>query len=198
MKKLAICIILAISVLALSGCKKEKVTIEIDKVENNTMLIQKDGGVQVAIVEEFTQDYYNMDELREYINTSITQFNQNVNNESAIVLKDLQQSDGNVVMVLNYENMDYYTQFNEVEAKYLSSITQKDITDFPDMLDSTGDDDYVFKDTVLEDDEYKAVILNEGYNVIINGKVKYYANGTVVDSDQIQTGVSGTSYIIFK
>ena len=198
MKKLALYMVLAICVVMLSSCKKEKVTIEIDKVEENTMLIQTGGGVQVATVEEFNQDYYNIDELREFITTIISKFNQEVNNEAAIVLKELEQADGNAIMVLNYETMEYYAQFNEVEAKYLPSISQEDVEDFPDMLDSTGDDDYVFKDAVLEDEEYKAIILNEAYRVILNGKVKYYTNSTLIDSDEIHSGEGETSYIIFK
>ena len=160
MKKLALYMVLAICVVMLSSCKKEKVTIEIDKVEENTMLIQTGGGVQVATVEEFSQDYYNMEELREFINTNISKFNQEANNETAIV--------------------------------------QEDIKYFPDMLESTGDDDFVFKDTALEDEEYKAIILNEAYRVILNGKVKYYTNCTLIDSDEIQSGEGDTSVIIFK
>ena len=139
-----------------------------------------------------------MEELREFINTNISKFNQEVNNETAIVLKELEQADGNVIMVLNYETMEYYARFNEVEAKYLPSISQEDIKYFPDMLESTGADDFVFKDTALEDEEYKAIILNEAYRVILNGKVKYYTNCTLIDSDEIHSGEGDTSFIIFK
>ena len=86
MKKFAFLSVMVVMIVTLAGCKKGNVSIKTSGIEANTMLIKSDGAVQVATIEEFNESYYDLEELKVYINNNLTEFNQSVGNETAVVL----------------------------------------------------------------------------------------------------------------
>lgn len=192
MKKFAFLSVMVIMIVALGGCKKGNVSIKTSQIEANTMLIKSDGVVQVATVEEFNESYYDLDELKTYINENLTEFNQSVGNETAVVLDALDKKDGNAIMVLEYANMEYYAEFNETEAKLLTTVTDSDLAELPDTLQSAQEEGSISKSELTTLEEAKVVILNEEYKLIVSDKIKYYTNGTLVDQKEIQTKDEGT------
>lgn len=195
MKKIAFLSVMVLMIVALAGCKKGNVSIKTSEIEANTMLIKSDGVVQVATVEEFNESYYDLDELKEFINENLTEFNQEVGNETAIVLDSLEKKDGNAIMVLEYANMDYYAQFNEVEAVLLTEITSDGLAKLPDTLLNAKEDGSISKSDLTSIEDAKAVILNEAYHLIVSENITYYSNGTLIDENEIQTAADGTVVI---
>lgn len=179
-------------IVTLAGCKKGNVSIKTSGIEANTMLIKSDGAVQVATIEEFNESYYDLEELKVYINNNLTEFNQSVGNETAVVLASLDKKNENAIMVLEYANMEYYAKFNETEAKLLTAVTDSDVEELPDTLLSAQEEGTILGSELASLEDVKVVILKEEINLIVSGKIKYYSNGTLVDKNEIQTSAEGT------
>ncbi len=192
MKKLTFLSVLVIMIVTLGGCRKGNVSIKTSGIEANTMLIKSDGIVQVATVEEFNESYYDMDELREYINDNLAKFNEEVGNETAVVLDDLDKKRDKAIMVLEYQNLDYYAQFNEVEAKQITKLTAKELEELPTTFESAQEEESISKSDLATLENINVVVLEEEYNLIVSEKIKYYANGTLNGAKEIHTFPEGT------
>lgn len=198
MKKITFCTILAFCFILLAGCNKKNKEIIIDDVKTNTLLVKNDGTVQAAFVEAFDQDYYNLTELNDYVSQEINKYNSEAGVD-AVALGSLEIKDKNVVLLLNYTGLDHYSNFNQID------MVMMNLTDFPnsevilpDTFYSAKNKEVVTKDTVMENEKCKVLIVNEGINVLVDGKVKYYSNGQLLDSSELQAASEGQTIIIYK
>lgn len=198
MKKITLLIVLLLGMFAFTGCKKESISMKSSNIEVNTMLVKKDGVVQVATVEEFNKEYYDVSELKQFIQKEITKYNTKVGNESAIVLDSLEVVKKNAIMILEYANMDTYVDFNEVEARYVSNVTQEVLHTFPETFQSVEEERTVSKESIALKEGQKAVCLNEEYEFRVNGKIKYFSGGVLVNNKIIQTGKDQQTIVIYE
>lgn len=191
MKRIAFLSVMVLMVVSLAGCKKGNVSIKTSEIETNTMLIKSDGTIQAAVVETFEKDYYDLSELKIFINESVSKYNQKTGKENAVVLDSLDKKKGNAVMVLNYDNMEDYAQFNEVEAQNLTSLSSEDMDKIPDVLKSADGEKEIKKDDLLSMDDVKVVILNEDYHLILPENIQYYSGGEVTGKKEINAVAEG-------
>ncbi len=112
MKKFMITGILAAMLLGLTACGKEEAATENELV--NSISIFEDGSVQSVIVEDFTEEYYNVEELNQTIQDSITAF-QKKSPSSVVMLESCEVIDTKVKVVLNYSDAEAYSKYNEEE-----------------------------------------------------------------------------------
>lgn len=197
MKRISILIIMIVMLTTLAGCKKKNIVIKPSEIENNTMLVKEDGTIQVATIEEFNKDYYNLDELKSFIDSNITEFNQNVGDENAIKLNSLDKKKDQVIMVLEYANMNYYAEFNQTEAAMISG---SDSTEIASMTTSfyVGNEESKIQSTELTlDENARVIVLNEEYELIVNNKIEYYSAGNLLDEQKIHTIPDGSTVIIY-
>ena len=159
MKKLSFLFVMMLLLTTLAGCKKGNVTIKTSEIEQNTMLVKSDGTIQVATVEDFNQDYYDLNELENFIKDNITKFNQKVGNDKAIVLDSLDKKKDKAIMVLEYANMEFYAQFNEVEAALLDEVTSDTVQSFATEFVQVGKEDTDFSELAALKNA-KAIVLN--------------------------------------
>ncbi len=198
MKKFLLYTILALCLILSAGCKNKNRVITVEDVKNNTVLVKNDGTVQSATVEVFDKNYYNVDELKNFISGQIDKYNQTKGPES-IVLDSLNLKDGNAVLVLNYSSLENYKAFNEVEAALTTTTDAKSSDlELPDVYLSASDGAYASPDVALKNAKYKVLVLNEKTDVIVDGSVKYFANGTLLGKSKFETGSDGQSVIIYK
>ncbi len=198
MKKITLCVLLAFCFILLAGCNKKNKDISIEDLKTNTLLVKNDGSVQAAFVEAFDQEYYNLTELNDYISQEISKYNSEIGMD-AVTLGSLEQRDGNVVLLLNYTNLDHYSKLNQIET-VMMDITNIDNSGIvlPDIFYSAKDNEAVTKETVLDNDKFKVLMVNEAINVIVDGKIKYFSNGQLLDSSKLQTAAEEQTIIIYK
>lgn len=198
MKKITLCVLLAFCFILLAGCNKKNKDINIEDVKTNTLSVKNDGSVQAAFVEAFDQEYYNLTELNDYISQEISKYNSEIGMD-AVTLGSLEQRDGNVVLLLNYTNLDHYSKLNQIETVMMdiTNIENSGIV-LPDIFYSAKDNEAVTKETVLDNDKFKVLMVNEAINVIVDGKIKYFSNGQLLDSSELQTAAEEQTIIIYK
>lgn len=197
MKKWKLYACLVISTLALTGCFNSELDLKAEQLEKNTLSIKRSGEVYSGIVETFDKSYYNKEELEQYLNDVIENYN-SLNGEDMVSMDSFSVADKNAKVVFKYKSMEDYKALNEVEAEYFTveEATEKGI--FPGKLKSIKDDTDVAKKTVEENSDYHVLVLNEEYDVKLSGKIHYYVNCTVYNNKSVHTSPEKTSIIVYK
>jgi hypothetical protein len=197
MKRLKICTVLILLVCLLVGCAGREVFLTAKNVKVNTIVIKKDGRVQSSVVEDFDKDYYSKEELDEFINVEIEKYNEGLDAE-AVVLASLDYREDKVLVVFTYASFEDYCAFNDVKSQKLTVAKAEERGLLPDTFSSVKDSETVEKDIVLENEKYNVLTLNEEYDVIVEGAIKYYSNAQLLNSTTVQTKSDSTAVIVYK
>lgn len=198
MKKLILCTIMLLSILGIAGCSKENIVLTADEISENTILAKEDGVLQVATVEDFDKEYYKLNELEDFISTEINTYNEAAG-EKKITLEDVQLRDSKAIMLLTYAGMEPYSTFNDVTAAYFSGGTENVTLDLPTTLVNAKNDSLVSTEEVLQNQKYKVLVMYEPYNIIVDGKVKYYSEGAaLVEDNEVKSTPEGMTVVVFK
>lgn len=178
------------------GCKKSAGDLNAEDLKQSTMLIEKKGTIKAAMLETFEQPYYDKQELSAYLTSVIGKYNKG-EKEGPVVMNSFSVKDGQAGYVFSYQDISHYRALNGVEAEYLSlsEAAGKLPTEFTSL---TGTN--VSLSEIEEEKDYEklnVLILNEAYDVLVDGTIKYYSNASKLADDSVHTN-EGTSYIIFK
>ncbi|WP_343208204.1 hypothetical protein [Anaerolentibacter hominis] len=202
MKKYLLCAVFAVMIFALSGCSGKIEELSAKDVQNNTILIKTDGTIQSAVIEEFDENSYKEEELKQYIEEMLLAFNSQ-NGEGSVGLKDLDVQDTNAVMVLQYKDAQSYSLFNQMDLEIAAAGESGALT-LPDTFITAKKGETAGAADALSDKNAKVAKIGtplEGenpYQVMVEGKITHYAGGTPVDEHTISADASGDTVIVFK
>lgn len=181
----------------LVGCKNNGAELTAGEFETNTLFVNKDGAIQSAVIEPFEKPYYNADELEEYLQTVTADYNNTAGTE-AVKLSSLKVKDKIASAVFDYKGIEDYTALNEVNASFGTLDEMGNL--LPDTL-LNEDGTEISKSEILQDSKaskYNVLVLNEEYDVRIEGAVKYYANADMMSKESVHTQPQVTSVILYK
>ena len=196
MKKIVLCTIVLFLMLGAVGCTNEE--LKVDKVTTNSIVAKSNGELQVATVEDFNKNYYDLDELKEYIKEQVDAYNKKVGDEK-ITVDDVDKNGDKAVMILTYSGMDQYANFNEVSAAYFAGGVGDISLKLPSTLIDAKNGSLASTDEILKDEKYKILVLNEPYHIITDGKVKYYSEkATLVSENEVDGAAEGMTIVVFK
>lgn len=191
---LYICFVMTL--LSLTACSKGNESLIIREIEVNTLLIKEGGVIQSALVDEFDEPYYDKDELREFMDKEIDKYN-GKNEEDSVVLVEYEVLDQMAKVILEYKNLDVYSEFNQIEAKWLTPEEARSSSEIPNLLTAVKEEGEVNKEDILKED-CKVLVLNESIDVRLDGKVIAFANGILLNDRSVQTGAMNASVIIYQ
>ena len=109
MKKFMMVGILAALTLSISACAKEEVQVE-EKLMNSLSILE-DGSIESVIVEDFSESYYNVDDLTKMILDTISVY-QKEDPDSSIVLETCELVEQQVKVVMKYNSAEAYSGYN--------------------------------------------------------------------------------------
>ncbi len=167
----------------------------------SSLYIQKNGKITEAIVESFEKPVYSVTELQSMVEKEIDTYNQSFG-EELISIQRLEAVNDVLYLLLDYENADAYSQYNEAYC-FIGTVSEALEEGLPFNL--------VFKDADYE--EYTAaeataktgnsiVVLKEEGVVELENDVKYVSNNVeILDDRMVQvmpiTDSEEYAYIIF-
>jgi len=197
MKKFILCTMVLLLVLGTTGCKKEKIDITAENITVNTLLARPNGELKAATVEDFNKSYYDVKELKKYIEDQIDSYN-DVTGGKKITVEDVQKINDKAVMILSYSGMDQYTAFNKVTCAYFTGGDKEIPYTLPaTLLSVKGKTTDTNK--VIANESLKILIITEPYEVVVEGTIKYYSdNAEYVDKNTIQSAKDGMTIIAYK
>ncbi len=198
MKKYIFAAILLFAILTTAGCSKKDINITAEDITANTMLVKRNGKLQVAILEEFDKEYYKLSELEEFVKKEITAYNQVAGSEE-VTIEELSLKNGKAVMMLGYTGMAHYSAFNKVAAAYFSADTKNVALELPDQYVSAKNEKKVDRASAFKDGKSRVLVVYEPYDIIVDGKVRYYSENATIDTDDvIHSSEDGITVVIYE
>ena len=213
MKKfMSMILVFALTASVLTGCGGFK-------TDESAIKVNKNGSVIQATIDTLDQDYYDSDELKEYVEGLVSAYL--AENDATIKMTKFKVSDDVVTMYMTYDNAETYSDFNgttlfvgtvaeALAAGYDFDTTFYTITNGASAdADSSGNasisgnasGDAVSGD-VTDTLDANVVILSESISVTVPGTITYVsANGTKMTSLKsvsIDNDASELTYIVYE
>lgn len=187
--------------VALSSCNSMPKEIKAEDIKEETLYMRSDGSGQVAYVEDFKEKYFNLDELKGYISSELSNYNKKYG-EKAAVLSEIELKGDKVKVVLTFKNTEVYTAFNSKKGE--------NNTKFPTVAEALSEfGEITFTEADSEEDIKKAAdeVLTDKYNIaVIEGpmlfqtgnKIKYYSGGTLSDEHHIRVDEDNKAVVVYS
>ncbi|MCR5675709.1 MAG: hypothetical protein K6G16_08375 [Lachnospiraceae bacterium] len=192
--------VLAALLITLCGCGSGEWTG--DSAEVTTLGIDKDGHVREVIVEDFSENYYSLDELRASMESDVKAFlaaNGAANAESpAVVIDSIEQKGSTVRTVSTYRTAEDYGDFT-LETLWYGSLRQAGLRGYelPSLLTDREGASY----TAGADDKDNHVIFTDGHDHIVAPyRIKAVTKGVklVSDTEADFSGTEGRAAILLE
>ena len=172
------------------------------KVDTNTVAFDKNGEVTETIVEDFSQPYYDIEELKTDIQTEISQYNAKAGSEDAVELGDVELTDEKVIYVeMEFKSSADYKDFNEKELFWGTVADAYGAGyEFTSMRDVSQEGIVLSAKDVLEKGDMHIVILEEAQQVIVPGKIAYTSDGVslVEESRAVNLNDGQKAFILYE
>lgn len=166
MKKTTQIVLVLMATVMLAGCAGENELAE----QGNSVQIAKDGSISSTLVNVLDQSYYDAEELKNMIETEISEVNI-TQGEDAVVLDDYKSdSAGNVKAKIKYADSEAYTAFNGETFYSGDAVSAKETYGLSGKFLDVTDGKITTEDAVISEDA-KIVILSENINVVVPGKI---------------------------
>ena len=186
-KKLIIGLLLA-SMMSLTGCSRVP-------IERDTLSLSKDGTATYTIISDFSEYYYDLEELKEMAAEEITQYGTGVQITEAVV------EEGVLTFVYSFDTLSDYASF--MNTKCFQGTVEKAMKEGykQDTVLTSVKDGHTIQVKDLGTGSYQMFIWNENVAVRCNGNVLYYSSNLSVSGkrDVVPLAESaGPYYVIYK
>jgi hypothetical protein len=189
------------------GCGNKVGEIEL-KEGKCAIYIDEDGKVEYGVAEKFAKDDYDEDELEEYINKEIDDYNNSSDASvtNAITLEKLNVKDKVAYLILNIETIydfnNYITSYNKEseEQFYVGTIADRGDCKIKGKFTSPDGKKTAKASEIKKMSDSNIIIVNGEYSVQIEDDIKYISDNCKIDEDGIVTTATaedGLSYIIY-
>ncbi len=174
------------------------------QVDTTTVSFNKNGEITEVIVEDFSQPYYNVEELKGDIEELITSYRNSSDavSEDAVVLGEVELSEDKQIRVnMEFKSYKDYKAFNERDLFWGTVADAYSAGyEFTSMREVDQEDVVLSASDVLEKSDMHMVILEEAQQVILPGKIRYISDGVSVIEDKraINLNEGQKAFIIYE
>lgn len=120
MKKFLLMGILVMLAFGVVGCTKENAATE--EKSMNSLTVLEDGSVKSVIIEDFTESYYNVDDLTKMILDTISVY-QKEDPDSSIELETCELMGTQVKVVMKFDSSESYSGYN-CEELFIGTVQE--------------------------------------------------------------------------
>ena len=178
----ALCILCLAAML--TGCGREP------EVTETTIEVKKNGQVVHTIIEDFSESYYNLDELESTIQQACDTYNASAGKE-AVVLKAAEENDDSAYSAFNKLALFVGTVKDAFNAGYDLNVTLSSLK---------GDGEQIGKEDLLKMGEKHIAVVREAVNVRVWDKVRYGSEDVEATANAKTVSVTDAdmlTYILF-
>ncbi|MGP1613269.1 MAG: hypothetical protein ACTTG8_09310 [Catonella sp.] len=192
---------IAAAVIILSSCDSMPKEIKAGDVSVETLYMRADGSGQVAYVEDFTEKYFNIEELKGYIAAELISYNKQYG-DKVIELSDIELKNSGVTAVLTFKDEKVYADFNKARGDNNVKFPKaaEALTEFADALFKEADskEDINKKASEVLSDDYNIAVVNGFLNFQTGKKIKYYYGGTLIDTHHFRVDEGKTAVVVYS
>lgn len=207
MKKAGIILAVMMAGALLSGCAGREGSTSTFSPEQSSIFVTREGSFSSALVETYTNDYYDQGELKASIEESVAEFGAELG-RTPVTLSSCTLGNGKAIALFEYESGADLCAFtaatgddqNQVEALEFAAVakgqTDGIVADASWKKAKDGSD--VAVETVTKKGDLYVVALTGNATIQTEGKIQYYS-GNVSLTDGFTAVVSGgQAYLAFK
>lgn len=187
-------------IMILVGCGNAKAE---EPITVSTISISKDGHITYFMVEDFSEDYYDIKEIEEMLSEEITQFNEEHGKEEISIESVGMAEDGsqNIVIELTFLNADDFSKYIGTDIFYgtMEEAIQEGY-EISDNLIDVKKKTTVSLNEITHQDSRHILILEDTLLIKLPLKVVYTSdNVTYMENGNVDTSnTEGVAYIIMK
>ena len=192
--------------MLLVGCaEKPPEELLIADIQTATIYLREDGSVQSSYVEEFDKAYYDVAELRTFMEEMIGNYNRE-NGTDKVTLTDLLVSGGKVYAILTYQDLGTYADFN-YDARAEQPMMMAEAVSGTDAESRYGTESFYQKNSlkgmvtgseVLNAKKQNVVVIQGPIQVRTSGDIQYYTGGSLEGDRTLELAEGVESVIIYK
>ena len=201
-KILAVLLVACLTALCLAGCgEKEIADFDVFSVTTQSVYLKADGSLQVAFVEDFNESYYDKNSLKEYALAVADEFNTE-NTYGDVLIEGVNVKDNKAVLLMKFASVSSYLQFTEEYS--VQPVIKSFDTDEAHM----AFDEESFmpakrsakakKGTEAITDKENVISVSGNVEIQTSGKIMYYTDGELIDSNHIKVFEGADAVIIYK
>ncbi|WP_026669284.1 hypothetical protein [Butyrivibrio sp. AE3006] len=188
LRKAVVTSVIMTAAFVFAGCGKGA---DVSKLDKSSILVNKDGTVESTVIEDFTESYYDVNELKSMAENEVNAFVV-ANGEGTAELKSLESKDGKVKMVIDFADSRDYAVFNSETFSYMT-VSEAILTgqiNVNSLIDSDGNPIDSEKAAALSDEH--VVITGSKFVVAVPYKIQYMTSGVSL-LDKQMADLSGTA-----
>jgi hypothetical protein len=203
-------VLLATSVFGLTACGSGAAAVDNGTV-GMTITVNKNGSISNSIVEDFGESYYDVDSLKDMIDSAVSEYNSK-NSDANISLKNCKVDDDVANVTIEYGNYKAYSGFND-ESFFVGTITEANMAGYDlnmTLKDASDSAVTISKPQLLGMGDNHIVILEaepvedgteiETIRINCYDEILYVGDGvTKVDKKSVDMNVAkGYGIVVFK
>ncbi|MBD5137307.1 MAG: hypothetical protein HDT39_15360 [Lachnospiraceae bacterium] len=208
-KHMAMIVLLLSVFLTMAGCSKKSDTYSTE-YKDGYMRIFHDGKIFATYLEEFDEDVYSEDKLKDMVDKEIAEFNENYSKDNGMYLEKFEIKDDEAMVRLAFDTVEDYILYNE---KYVNSnkVIKMFIGTYDEAVAAgykvTGKLKVAGKKEKIDVDELKekedisdlyVVYTNEGTVMRFDGDIKYVNKNVKLDEKMAITSDKSQNFILYS
>ncbi len=196
MRKITILLLIVSMTALLAGCGSG------GSAESETTLeFKKNGQVVHTIVEDFSADYYDLDELETDVKSQIEEYNTRVGSDR-ISLDSSELEDGTLTMVMTFQGAEDYSSFYR-QALFCGTVKAAFEAGYDldiELNSAQEEGTTINKQDILDMGERHIIVVREAIHLKPYADILYASGDVEVtgDRDAVVTDGQSLSYIIFR
>ena len=196
MRKITILLLIVSMTVLLAGCGSG------GSAESETTLeFKKNGQVVHTIVEDFSADYYDLDELETDVKSQIEEYTTRVGSDR-ISLDSSELEDGTLTMVMTFQGAEDYSSFYR-QALFCGTVKAAFEAGYDldiELNSAQEEGTTINKQDILDMGERHIIVVREAIHLKPYADILYASGDVEVtgDRDAVVTDGQSLSYIIFR
>lgn len=144
----------------------------------SSLYVKQDGTLTQAVVESFEKEYYSLDEFRSMTEKEVGAYEK-------ISIERLEVKDGTMYLLLDYEDADTYSRYNEAYC-FMGTVEEALAAghSFNMTFRDTEYEEYTTAEATAKKSDHVVILKEEGV-VQLEKKVKYASNNVDIITDSM-------------
>ncbi len=187
--------VMMVCVVWLAGCESDQTEFTKSGIE-----VSEDNTINAVIIENFTADYYQMEELKQFVTEDVANYNTELGS-TAVTVGESSMENGTIRLNLAFQNFDAYNGYmpEEVFIGDLQGAYDRGYS-FDRTLNTAGKDGQtIARADLMNMGNSKVIVVTGDLCVRCPSKILYYSTGmTLLDSQTVSADSAGNYFIIYK
>lgn len=187
--------VMMVCVVWLAGCESDQAEFTKSGIE-----VSEDNTINAVIIENFTADYYQMEELKQFVAEDVANYNTELGS-TAVTVGESSMENGTIRLNLSFQSFDAYNGYmpEEVFIGDLQGAYDRGYN-FDRTLNTAGKDGQtIARADLMNMGNSKVIVVTGDLCVRCPSKILYYSTGmTLLDSQTVSADTAGNYFIIYK